>query len=191
MVMQDRLIEESFSKYKEYLTAVIKAVCRDISDADVDDILSDVYLKLCRTSQMYDEDKASVKTYLSYIARNAAIDFCRKSKAADENIDEHVELRTDEDMDEYILQAEVLPTPAQISICFLKMGGLFSHSIRMSLKKLLITRNGRTTVRDFLFRWRRIGGMWIMVSNVPNMIIYLTFTEQKYPRGLNGYVMSR
>lgn len=104
--MQDRLIEESFSKYKEYLTAVIKAVCRDISDADVDDILSDVYLKLCRTSQMYDEDKASVKTYLSYIARNAAIDFCRKSKAADENIDEHVELRTDEDMDEYILQAE-------------------------------------------------------------------------------------
>lgn len=71
--MQDRLIEESFSKYKEYLTAVIKAVCMDISDADVDDILSDVYLKLCRTSQMYDEDKASVKTYLSYIARNAAI----------------------------------------------------------------------------------------------------------------------
>ncbi len=78
--MQDRLIEESFSKYKEYLTAVIKAVCRDISDADVDDILSDVYLKLCRTSQMYDEDKASVKTYLSYIARNAAIDFAENQK---------------------------------------------------------------------------------------------------------------
>ena len=77
--MQDRLIEEAFYKYKDYLTVVIKTVGKNISDADVDDILSDIYLKLCRTSQIYDEDKASVKTYLSYIARNATIDFCRKT----------------------------------------------------------------------------------------------------------------
>ena len=57
--MQDRLIEETFYKYKDYLTAVIKTVGKNISDADVDDILSDIYLKLCRTSQMYDEEKFS------------------------------------------------------------------------------------------------------------------------------------
>lgn len=104
--MQDRLIEEAFYKYRDYLTTVIKAVGRNISDADVEDVLSDVYWKLCRTSQMYDEDKASVKTYLSYIARNAAIDFCRKIKVTGENIDEHEEIRTDENLEEYILRAE-------------------------------------------------------------------------------------
>ncbi len=106
MVMQDRLIEEAFYKYKDYLTAVIKTVGKNISDADVDDILSDIYLKLCRTSQIYDEDKASVKTYLSYIARNATIDFCRKIKITGENIDEHEEIHTDENLEEYILRAE-------------------------------------------------------------------------------------
>lgn len=104
--MQDRLIEEAFYKYKDYLTAVIKTVGKNISDADVDDILSDIYLKLCRTSQIYDEDKASVKTYLSYIARNATIDFCRKIKITDENIDEHEEIHTDENLEGYILRAE-------------------------------------------------------------------------------------
>ena len=106
MVMQDRLIEEAFYKYKDYLTAVIKTVGKNISDADVDDILSDIYLKLCRTSQIYDEDKASVKTYLSYIARNATIDFCRKIKITDENIDEHEEIHTDENLEGYILRVE-------------------------------------------------------------------------------------
>ena len=106
MVMQDRLIEEAFYKYRDYLTTVIKAVGRNISDEDVDDILSDVYWKLCRTSQMYDKDKASVKTYLSYIARNATIDFCRKTKITGENIDEHEEIRTNENLEEYILRAE-------------------------------------------------------------------------------------
>lgn len=104
--MQDRLIEEAFYKYKDYLTAVIKTVGKNISDADVDDILSDIYLKLCRTSQIYDEDKASVKTYLSYIARNATIDFCRKIKITDENIDEHEEIHTDENLEGYILRVE-------------------------------------------------------------------------------------
>ena len=104
--MQDRLIEEAFYKYKDYLTAVIKTVGKNISDADVDDILSDIYLKLCRTSQIYDEDKASVKTYLSYIACNATIDFCRKIKITDENIDEHEEIHTDENLEGYILRVE-------------------------------------------------------------------------------------
>jgi len=51
---------------------------------DLEEIVADVFIDFWKNSGRYDETKASLKKYLSVIARNKAADFSRKYRPATE-----------------------------------------------------------------------------------------------------------
>ncbi len=67
-----------------------------IDKYDIDDISQNVFMNLfandCRVLKMYDGNKAKFSTWLTIIARNAAIDYIRKKKSLTVSLEETVEV---------------------------------------------------------------------------------------------------
>ena len=73
--------------------------------ADAEDLCADVFEKVYRKSDAYDESKASISTWIFTITRNTVIDYFRRTRPTEEP-DEN--LASDEEVDEGILTQETL-----------------------------------------------------------------------------------
>lgn len=69
---------------------------------DVEDLVSEVFIKAYETWDRYDPEKASIKAYLATIATRRAIDFFRKTKPTEEM----VELASEGDFVEDLVEQE-------------------------------------------------------------------------------------
>ncbi|MBO4367759.1 MAG: sigma-70 family RNA polymerase sigma factor [Clostridia bacterium] len=86
-------------KVMGYLTARLQ--CR----ADAEDLCASVFEKVLRKWDEYDEEKASVSTWIFTITRNTVIDYYRKTKPALE-LDENI--ASEDAVDDAMLQEETL-----------------------------------------------------------------------------------
>ena len=73
--------------------------------ADAEDLCADVFEKVYRKSDAYDQSKASISTWIFTITRNTVIDYFRRTRPTEEP-DEN--LASDEEVDEGILTQETL-----------------------------------------------------------------------------------
>ena len=94
------------SIYKEYSDKVLRYARSKISNPqDAEDVCSAVFLKIQRGLPQYDPSKSSLSTWIYSIARNAVIDFYRRSRT-DEQLDE--EIACTEDGFETLYEEETL-----------------------------------------------------------------------------------
>ncbi|MDO4189461.1 MAG: sigma-70 family RNA polymerase sigma factor [Lachnospiraceae bacterium] len=97
------LVEELFNQYRDKVEYYIG---RKVSDKYVaEDLTSIVFLKVCDKLSVYDENKASVATWIYTIANNTVIDYYRTHKTFEEIPDE---IANAEEIDENIINEEML-----------------------------------------------------------------------------------
>ena len=85
----DRIYTEYSGKVMGYIRARVR------SSADAEDLLSEVFEKILRKIEDFDETKASLNTWIFTITRNTVIDHFRRTKPSEE-------------LDENLLNAETL-----------------------------------------------------------------------------------
>ena len=95
----DRIYTEYSGKVMGYIRARIR------SNADAEDLHSEVFEKILRKLDGFDPSKASLNTWIFTITRNTVIDHFRRTKPTedlDENLSDNIEL------DEDLLNSETL-----------------------------------------------------------------------------------
>ena len=101
MTAQD--MERVYAAYSGKVMGYIRA--RIHSRADAEDLCADVFEKVFRKYDDYDQSKAALSTWIFTITRNTLIDFFRKSKPSEE-LDEN--LSDQSVIDESLLRTETL-----------------------------------------------------------------------------------
>ncbi|MCR5773667.1 MAG: RNA polymerase sigma factor [Lachnospiraceae bacterium] len=97
--------------YKDYHDKVLNYIRSKVGNPeDAEDICSDVFLKVQKKLMDYDEEKASVSTWVYTIARNAVIDHYRTRRVAEEIPEE---LASDDEVDNELLNKETLSELAE------------------------------------------------------------------------------
>ncbi len=98
------------SVYNEYHSKVLSYVRGKVNNSeDAEDITADVFLKIQKKLEDYDEEKAAVSTWVYTIARNSVIDFYRCNRTTDELPDElSDELASEDETDSSLLRRETL-----------------------------------------------------------------------------------
>ena len=96
-------LEQIYADYHGKVMGYIRA--RVSRWADAEDLCSDVFEKIQRKMDDFDNAKASVSTWIFTITRNTVIDYFRRSKPSEE-LDEN--LSDDTEVDEGILNNETL-----------------------------------------------------------------------------------
>ena len=77
--------------YREYEPKIRQYVRSRVGNAsDAEDIVSDVFLKVCEKADTFDETKSSPSTWVYSITHNAVIDYYRRRRVTDEISDEIV-----------------------------------------------------------------------------------------------------
>ena len=100
-------IETVYKEYHDKVFAYIRSKVNNNEDAE--DLCSEVFLKIQKKLAEYDDEKASVSTWVYTIARNAVIDFYRVSRQTEELPDElSEEIASDDGTDSTLLQRETL-----------------------------------------------------------------------------------
>jgi RNA polymerase sigma-70 factor (ECF subfamily) len=80
-------------RYGRLLWKIGWDILRDTADADnVDDCVSEVFYKLWKSPEKFDPEKGTIKNYLAQMARNAAIDICRKRAREKTQAIEHMDI---------------------------------------------------------------------------------------------------
>lgn len=101
--MQNADLDRIYTEYSGKVMGYIRARIR--SSADAEDIHSEVFEKILRKIEDFDETKASLNTWIFTITRNTVIDHFRRTKPSeelDENLSDNIEL------DEGLLNSETL-----------------------------------------------------------------------------------
>ena len=101
--MQNADLDRIYTEYSGKVMGYIRARIR--SSADAEDIHSEVFEKILRKIEDFDETKASLNTWIFTITRNTVIDHFRRTKPSeelDENLSDNIEL------DEDLLNSETL-----------------------------------------------------------------------------------
>ncbi len=100
----DEIYRTYSGKVMGYITARVQR------RADAEDLCADVFEKVYRKIDDYDQEKAKIGTWIFTITRNTVIDYFRKSKPTEE-LDEN--LPSEGEVDESILEEETLKEMAQ------------------------------------------------------------------------------
>ncbi len=72
MLDREKLYSDYYQKVKSYISSRIQ------NQSDIEDLASQVFLKIYEKSDSYDESKASLSTWIYTITKNTVIDFFRK-----------------------------------------------------------------------------------------------------------------
>ena len=92
--------------YMEYQPKIEKYLLYKTNNRDLaEDLCSDVFMKLLKKADTFDETKASVSTWVYTIARNTLYDYFR-TRHVTEELDE--EIREDSDVEESICNDETM-----------------------------------------------------------------------------------
>lgn len=86
----ERGLDELLKRYGPFIKYIISGVLSKYPQ-DMEECLNDIRYKLWTGIRTYDESKSTLKTYISYIARNCAIDSIRKINRHELNIDKNVD----------------------------------------------------------------------------------------------------
>lgn len=98
--------EQQEKIYLAFNGKVMGYICARVNRrADAEDLCTDVFEKIFRRFDQYDQSKASISTWIFSITRNTVIDYFRRSKPTEE-LDE--KLSDDTEVDESLLQTESL-----------------------------------------------------------------------------------
>jgi len=95
----EKIYNDYYGKVKGYIMARVRR------RAEAEDIASDVFEKIVRKIDDFDEQKASVSTWVFTITRNTLIDHYRRTKPSEE-LDEN--LADETELDEELLSSETL-----------------------------------------------------------------------------------
>lgn len=95
----EKLYSSYSGKVMRYITARVQR------RADAEDLCADVFEKVLRRIDAFDQDKASLSTWIYTITRNTVIDYYRKSRPVAE-LDEN--LTSDSEPDDSLLNEETL-----------------------------------------------------------------------------------
>ena len=99
------------SIYQEYSGKVMGYISARVQRrADAEDLCSEVFEKVFRKMEGYDQEKASVGTWIYTITRNTVIDYFRKNRPTAE-LDENI--ASDGEVDDSLLNNETLSELAQ------------------------------------------------------------------------------
>ena len=101
--MQTADLDRIYTEYSGKVMGYIRARIR--SNAEAEDLHSEVFEKILKKIEEFDPSKASLNTWIFTITRNTVIDHFRRSKPSeelDENLSDNVEL------DEDLLNSETL-----------------------------------------------------------------------------------
>lgn len=79
-----RLLKEFYGGLLNY---IVSSVLRDERDAE--ECLDDVYQKICAGIEEFDPERRKLSSWLTVIARNTAVDFLRKNRPSDMELDEN------------------------------------------------------------------------------------------------------
>lgn len=74
----EKLYGEIYAAYKDKVSRYVHGKISNYHDAE--DLVSDVFLKVCQKYGTFDEKKASLSTWVYTLTRNTVIDFYRQSK---------------------------------------------------------------------------------------------------------------
>lgn len=96
-------LEQVYTEYHGKVMGYLSARIRNRADAE--DLCSEVFLKVQRKLEEYDDSKASVSTWIFTITRNTLIDRYRRTRPTEE-LDEN--LSDDSEVDESLLSRETL-----------------------------------------------------------------------------------
>ena len=84
--------------YLEYREKVLRYVRGKIhNEADAEDVTSDIFLKVLSSLDSFDEEKATVSTWIYTIAHNTVCNYYRSQGRAALSLDEGVAVPSDED----------------------------------------------------------------------------------------------
>ncbi len=87
MNMTSSDLEKIYQQYRNKVMGYIRARIR--SQADAEDLCAEVFEKIYQKIEGYQEEKASISTWIFTITRNTVIDFFRRSRPSDE-LDENM-----------------------------------------------------------------------------------------------------
>ena len=96
-------LEQIYTEYSPKVLRYIRA--RVQGQANAEDLCSDVFEKVFRRMDEYDQSKAAVSTWIFTITRNTVIDYFRRSRPSEE-LDEN--MSDDTEVDEDLLSGESL-----------------------------------------------------------------------------------
>ena len=89
--------EELYEKFKPKVEVYVFGKISDRNDAE--DIVSEIFLKILRSIHTYDEEKASLSTWIYTITQNTVVDYFRSKR-------DLISL-PDEVLDDYITESEI------------------------------------------------------------------------------------
>lgn len=93
--------------FKEYHKRIVNYIYGKVSDYDLaEDLASTVFVKMCNKFDDFDENKASITTWIFTIANNTVIDYYRTRKVHEDIEDNDVS--SDGEIDEELLEEEKL-----------------------------------------------------------------------------------
>ena len=101
-------LEQIYTQYSGKVMGYIRARIRNYADAE--DLCSEIFEKIQRKIDDFDEQKASLSTWIFSITRNTLIDHFRKNRPSEE-LDEN--LSDSSEVDENLLSGETLSELSQ------------------------------------------------------------------------------
>jgi len=120
-------IETLMKRYTRLCWKVASHFAPMANEQDLEEIVADVFIDFWRFPGRYDGEKASVKKYLSVLARNKAADFSRRLKSTAE-LSETLESAE-------AGQAERLETLERDEALYAAMGNLAAHEAELLLRR--------------------------------------------------------
>ena len=103
----ERAVALMAERYEKLIRYIAVTILGDRSES-VEECINDVYMKIWMKGHLYDFEKASFKTYLKAVTRNAALNHLRKLKRLEEleGLDEYIDYRQNVEQ-QMIFQEEV------------------------------------------------------------------------------------
>ena len=84
--------------YLEYREKVLRYVRKRVhNEADAEDVTSDIFLKVLSSLDSFDEEKATLSTWIYTVAHNTVCNYYRSQGRAELSLDEGVAVPSDED----------------------------------------------------------------------------------------------
>jgi RNA polymerase sigma-70 factor (ECF subfamily) len=77
---QTDALDELYRRYAARLYTFCRYTTRTLDDQSVEDLVQDVFLRVCRSAHTFDARRASFRTWLFRIARNRCIDVMRRAQ---------------------------------------------------------------------------------------------------------------
>ena len=77
---QTDALDELYRRYAARLYTFCRYTARTLDDQSVEDLVQDVFLRVCRSARTFDARRASFRTWLFRIARNRCIDVMRSAQ---------------------------------------------------------------------------------------------------------------